>query len=180
MQTLTLGYQKEHIEALFRSLMLVLLDNGTAEYSFITAFFSSPEPLPSSISTSSRSNQDSSFLLSPGILTTPLDSEFEELKSNGHGHGAGESVLSGGGHNERAPPTPSRRVTSFGSVLSSATTGTGESLNGRDVKEEQNSINAVWKQVMDPVLTYCEVRHWVRDSVFFGSLDCEIWMQRTS
>ena len=34
--------QKEPIEALVRSLLLVLLDNGTAEWSFITAFFSQP------------------------------------------------------------------------------------------------------------------------------------------
>ena len=36
--------------------------------------WSSPEPLPSSISTSSRSNQDSSFLLSPVAVSSPSPS----------------------------------------------------------------------------------------------------------
>lgn len=32
-------------------------------------------------------------------------------------------------------------------------------LNGvtKDTKEEQVALNAVWKQIMDPVLDYCQV-----------------------
>ena len=33
-------------------------------------------------------------------------------------------------------------------------------INGatKDSKEEQTALNAVWKQIMDPVLDYCQVR----------------------
>lgn len=35
-------------------------------------------------------------------------------------------------------------------------------INGatKDTKEEQIALNAVWKQIMDPVLDYCQVCSW--------------------
>ncbi|KAF4619757.1 hypothetical protein D9613_005158 [Agrocybe pediades] len=113
---------KEHVEALLRSLLLVFLDNATAEYTFISTFFSSqktlqpPEPqVPAS-----------SAILSPdgGTFTevrSPTDSDFEGLRP-----------------------------------MSSTTPGLGGFVSFvAKSKEEQATIDALWKQVMDPVMEYC-------------------------
>ncbi|KAG9219022.1 hypothetical protein CCMSSC00406_0001432 [Pleurotus cornucopiae] len=54
---------KEPAEAMFRSLMLVLMDNATAEYTFITSFFAN-EPLPMPADSEAP-------LLSPTALLSP-------------------------------------------------------------------------------------------------------------
>ncbi|KAF4574958.1 hypothetical protein EYR36_006312 [Pleurotus pulmonarius] len=54
---------KEPAEAMFRSLMLVLMDNATAEYTFITSFFAN-EPLPTLADPETP-------LLSPTALLSP-------------------------------------------------------------------------------------------------------------
>ncbi|KAJ8698306.1 Vacuolar protein sorting-associated protein 52 [Pleurotus ostreatus] len=54
---------KEPAEAMFRSLMLVLMDNATAEYTFITSFFAN-EPLPTPADSETP-------LLSPTALLSP-------------------------------------------------------------------------------------------------------------
>jgi vacuolar protein sorting-associated protein 52 len=41
-----LGEQKEHVESLLRSLLLVFMDNATAEYTFISTFFATQTLLP--------------------------------------------------------------------------------------------------------------------------------------
>lgn len=123
--------------------MLVLLDNGTAEYSFITAFFSSPDALTSSSSRTGNDARDSnSLLLSPGLLPSPLRSEFEDIRSVG---------------GSEMPTTPKRRVTSFGSAISFATSPGERPANGSEAKDEEHVMTAIWKQVLDPVLAYCEV-----------------------
>ncbi|GJE84132.1 Vps52-domain-containing protein [Phanerochaete sordida] len=135
---------KEPPEALLRSLMLVLLDNGTAEYSFISTFFSTPAPIPASISSPplSRSNSglgsNGSMLLSPP-QTSPTNGEFEEHRSNG----------SEGGW------TPRPQLTSISAVLGMQS-HLSESPGEKDQKEEQATLGAVWKQVFDPVLDYCQ------------------------
>ena len=128
--------------------MLVLLDNGTAEYSFIINFFSSPEPIRPPVPTSSLRpglSPRNSLLLSPA----PVVTEFEDAKSNGESELAGNAGVS----------SPKARLTSINSVLGfpSPAEGTQPLPNGKEVKDEQNAMNAIWKQVMDPVLAYCEV-----------------------
>ncbi|PSS05383.1 hypothetical protein PHLCEN_2v3872 [Hermanssonia centrifuga] len=157
---------KEPPEALLRSLLLVLLDNGTSEYTFLTAFFSSPPPLPRFTSsqtfthTPSRPgfetrDSNSSMLLSPPQMVSPTRTEFDELRSLGSETGfGGNGPLTG-------LASPRRRVTSINNVLG-APPPLGDvgalGVNGKDSKEEQASMNAIWKQVMDPVLEYCQVR----------------------
>ncbi|KAF9076804.1 vacuolar sorting protein [Rhodocollybia butyracea] len=56
---------KEYVEALYRSLLLVFMDNATAEYTFVKMFFTVEATLPSLDSQKS--------LLSPSSLLSPTD-----------------------------------------------------------------------------------------------------------
>ncbi|OSC96811.1 Vps52-domain-containing protein [Trametes coccinea BRFM310] len=122
---------KEPLEALVRSALLVLMDNATAEYSFITTFFAN-EPRPVL-----HSKDSSSLMMSPTLLS-PTQGEFDESRSNPGSDFGGESVA------------PRRRLTSITSVMSA---GAPEQPNA---KEELAALKALWKQVMDPVLDYCQ------------------------
>ncbi|KAF8897678.1 vacuolar sorting protein [Infundibulicybe gibba] len=114
---------KEPIEALLRSLLLVFMDNATAEYTFLRAFFSVEPFMPSEDSKSS--------LLSPTGLLSPDRGSFTERRS---------SVGSDYGEPRGMPVQPNRSSSS--SMISS--------------KEERVTIDALWKQILDPVLEYCQ------------------------
>ncbi|KAI0663307.1 Vps52-domain-containing protein [Cubamyces menziesii] len=121
---------KEPLEALVRSALLVLMDNATAEYSFISTFFAH-EPR-----SNMHSKDSSGSVMSPPLLS-PTNGEFEETRSNPGSDFGGESVA------------PRRRLTSITSVMSAG-------AQEPSAKEEQAALNALWKQVMDPVLDYCQ------------------------
>jgi len=115
--------QKDHVEALLRSLLLVFLDNATAEYSFISTFFTpkvlrppeAPAPAP------------------PSAVLSPDGGTFTELRS----------------------PSGSDYGTSH--PLSGTTPGLGGFVSFvAKSKEEQATVDAIWKQVMDPVMEYCQ------------------------
>lgn len=121
-------YQKEPIEALLRSLLLVLMDNATAEYSFISIFFT-PEP-----SAALTSRDSSNFLLSPTALLSPDRGSQAERQSIGGSDSGGKM------QRNRADS-----IVSIGNRLSI------------EEKEEQASSDVTWKQILDPVLDYCQV-----------------------
>ncbi|KAI0796778.1 Vps52-domain-containing protein [Abortiporus biennis] len=121
---------KEPIESLLRSLFLVLMDNSTAEYTFVSTFFAT-DPLPTSPS------KDPSNTLSPSSLLSPTQGDYDEVRSN-----------PGSDYTPGSPTTPRRRVNSMNFAMSM-----GQSLSP---KEEQNHLNNIWKQIMDPVLEYCK------------------------
>ncbi|KAF8195726.1 Sac2 family-domain-containing protein [Mycena galopus ATCC 62051] len=98
---------KEPVEALVRSLLLVFMDNATAEYSFITTFFTVDPVVP----------PEDNALFSPGLLSP----------------GGGERRMSVAGSEHGGGP---RRA--------------------RSGSEEQASSDAIWKQIMDPVLEYTQ------------------------
>ena len=81
-------------------------------------------------------------------MSSPLRSEFDETKSNGGSELPGRNA---------GPGSPQRRVTSFSSAISFTALPGDKVMNGSDAKEEEHVLGAIWKQVMDPVLTYCEV-----------------------
>lgn len=110
--------QKEPVEALFRSLLLVLMDNATAESTFIKAFFCEPSPEPFS---------PDSFLLSPDSVEDriPSGSDFAGFTQRPRA----DSMFSTNGLSGRPKPT----------------------------KDEQAVLNAIWKQIMEPALSYCQV-----------------------
>ncbi|PCH41154.1 Vps52-domain-containing protein [Wolfiporia cocos MD-104 SS10] len=131
---------KEPVEAILRSMLLVLMDNATAEYTFVTTFFA-PAPRPSALA-HTHVQQSSGSLRSPTALLSPSDGEFDDGRS-----AAGS---------ERGVP-PIQRVASIGSVMGLSASGSVTSSTlGESVKEEQAAMNAIWKQIMDPVLEYCQ------------------------
>ncbi|KAG1872744.1 Sac2 family-domain-containing protein [Suillus tomentosus] len=102
---------EEPIEAILRSLFLVLMDNATAEYAFIAAFFRSESfAPPPAMETDSAIFSPTATLLSPDI-------GFDDRRSN-----AGSEIARPGfmDKTERAP------------------------------------LDAIWKQILDPVLEYCK------------------------
>ena len=112
--------------------MLVLMDNATAEYTFVSTFFSTEEQSMHRKETSGNS------LLSPPSLLSPTSGDFDEIRSNPA--------------SDYGPSSPRRRPVSFGSAVNLALAGPEASM-----KEEQSNFNNIWKQIMDPVLEYCKV-----------------------
>ncbi|KAG6880364.1 hypothetical protein C0992_007775 [Termitomyces sp. T32_za158] len=129
---------KEPIEALFRSLLLVFMDNATSEYTFVKTFFSVEPSLPT--------KESSNSMLSPLSLRSPDRATFAERSMSGsdYGGGGGQRSVSAG-------------IT--GALLAAETAN----------KEEQATTDALWKQVMDPVTTYCEAS-------LFSSLSTKLQM----
>ncbi|KAG6821582.1 hypothetical protein H0H93_000091 [Arthromyces matolae] len=112
---------REPIEALFRSLLLVFMDNATSEYTFLKSFFSVEASLPTKDSSNS--------LVSPPSVQSPDRASFPDHKSPvGSDYGA------------------QRVVSVAGSITNARETASSE----------EQATTALWKQVMDPVLTYCE------------------------
>jgi vacuolar protein sorting-associated protein 52 len=102
--------------------MLVLMDNATAEYTFVTSFFA-PDL---------GSRLVSKEFLSPSgpvnFLSPPLDEA--EPSASGLGSITPESAVSMTNHNVQ-------------SISMS--------------KEDQNTLNGTWKQIMDPAMDHCQV-----------------------
>ncbi|KAJ6539496.1 Sac2 family-domain-containing protein [Mycena capillaripes] len=112
---------KVPVEALVRSLLLVFMDNATAEYTFVTTFFTVDPMSPQEVENA---------LFSPGLLSP----DGRERRMSVAGSDAG-------GRRNRA-----------GSVVSAS----GMQSLAAAVKEEQASSDAIWKQIMDPVLEYTQ------------------------
>ena len=106
--------KKEPIEALLRSLLLVFMDNATAEYTFLRAFFIPGASLPV--------DDFNNPVLSPVSPDRRLLAEQQSPT----GSDCGQPVRSG---------------------LPADTTHS----------EAQATTEAIWKQIMEPVLGYCEV-----------------------
>ncbi|KAJ7639000.1 vacuolar sorting protein [Roridomyces roridus] len=121
---------KEPLEALARSLLLVFMDNATSEYSFITAFFT-VTPLDTS--------QDDNSLLSPGGLLSP-DGRERRMSVAGSEYG---------GLRGRAGS-----IVSASGLQSLSSAGLQSFVAA--AKEEQAASDAIWKQIMDPILEYTQ------------------------
>jgi len=125
-------YQKEDVEALLRSSLLVMMDNGTSEYAFVTTFFA-PEPDLPPVHTP---RVVSSHLFSPPSLSAPLPVDD-----------AGSNPAS-----DVVPVTPRPRERGD-SILSNESMHSASRLS----KEDQTALNAIWKQIMDPALEHTKV-----------------------
>ncbi|EDR12808.1 vacuolar sorting protein [Laccaria bicolor S238N-H82] len=104
---------KEPVEALLRSLLLVFMDNATAEYTFVSTFFAVEPLFPPSPHTAELNNST----LTPA---SPDRGTFTDTRSN---YGS-----------------------EYGSKRQSLTPGLGGFAD----------MDAIWKQVVDPVLEYCQ------------------------
>ncbi|KAI0068809.1 vacuolar sorting protein [Artomyces pyxidatus] len=122
---------KETVEALLRSCLLVLMDNGTAEYAFITAFFAHEPNLPAA----PEPRMASSSLFSPTALNADLPAD--------------DGVSTPGTEFFVMTPRPRQRTDSLFSTDSHPPAVTLS-------KEEQAALNATWKQIMDPALDHAK------------------------
>ena len=136
--------QRVPMESLLRSALLVLMDNMTAEYAFVTTFFP-PEANPIPVRKEA--------LMSPSI--------------------AHESISSTAPDDEAGVPTGTLSATTSTSVATPLTVDTNSNpapvypiargatpqLNppAQLSKEDQAALNAVWKQITDPAVEYTQV-----------------------
>lgn len=142
----------EPIEALTRSLLLVLMDNSTAEYAFLSAFFSPAAPIILSSSTvrlptaapRSISGLLSPSLFSPGGADSDAGEELDGVTPRPGIRTRADSIFSAGGPIGLPPP-------------SAGVTENDKDGKARE-KEEKAALDTTWKQVMDPVLEYCQVK----------------------
>ncbi len=120
------------MEALLRSALLVLIDNGTSEYVFVTTFFA-PEPSPPPLDTP---QVVSSHLFSPTSLSATLP---------------GDDAVSSPATD--VVPDTARPKERADSVSSNEGLRPSPQLS----KEDQTALNAIWKQIMDPALDHTKV-----------------------
>ncbi|KAI0268372.1 vacuolar sorting protein [Gloeopeniophorella convolvens] len=121
---------KEDAEALLRSALLVLMDNGTSEYAFVTTFFA-PEPSPPIAQTPTVV---SSHLFSPTSLSAILPAD---------------DAVSTPATDVFPTPRARERTESLFSTDS-------QPPISRLSREEQAALNAIWKQIMDPALEHAK------------------------
>jgi hypothetical protein len=107
------------------------MDNGTAEYAFVTSFFA-PEPdLPPA-----DTPQVSSHLFSPTALSVPLPAD--------------DAVSTLATDVDPLTPRPQGHT---GSIFGNESLGPAPRLS----KDDQTALNAIWKQIMDPALEHTKV-----------------------
>jgi hypothetical protein len=112
------------------------MDNSTSEYSFISSFFAS-SPSPSSVDTSLALLTPNAVVPTPSAMATPDAAGFAPADDL------------------RSPVT-----SEFGAIahsISGPPPGIGSVIQQMSSKEEQALVDSIWKQVMDPVLEYCQV-----------------------
>jgi hypothetical protein len=127
--------KKSTSEALFRSILLVLLDNTSAEYAFVTTFFAPPPPaVPPTSGLGAApplSPSPSGDMLAPSatgdIPDTPITPDALIATPRARGH----SISSVAGPQGFVPLADSS-------------------------KEDKAALDALWKSIVDPVLTYTE------------------------
>lgn len=219
-------FQKQPVEALFRCLSLVLLDNASAEFTFLVRFFStppetvspagassssSPHAQPISLSTTDLSLQHARYVDSPASKYERKDSTWSMASASQSVEwspicapsplrpadsvseagdepakiGRPRSTLVTGSPISR-PATRGVRQASVLSFRNGSAVGSPASLAGptyprgelsRDSKKE---IEALWHQVFDPALEYCEVGPRPRSRTFGRGMLIVFWEQRRS
>ena len=133
--------QKAPLESLLRSALLVLMDNTTAEYTFITTFFSPDANLIPVRKESPMSPLIGQSSLSPMVL----DDEIGTLSAT-----TSTSLV--------ATPVTVDSNSNLAHVHSLARGATPQSNPPSQLsKEDQAALAAVWKQITDPAVEYIQV-----------------------
>lgn len=109
------------------------MDNATAEYTFISQFFASNQP-SSTVDTSLSLLTPVASVPTPTMMATPDTAVFIENRSPVTSEYEGSS----------------RQVSGF-------MPGLGGVIPLVNSKEEQALVDAIWKQIMDPVVDYSQV-----------------------
>lgn len=103
------------------------MDNATAEYTFVTTFFA-PDPEPSQV--------PKELPMSPPTANAFLSPTVDD--------------------DDRPPMTPASDRGSF-ALQSSLSSMYSENRPPSISKVDQNALNAMWKQIMDPALEHSQV-----------------------
>lgn len=135
--------QKAPMESLLRSALLVLMDNATAEYTFVTMFFS-PEGDPIPVR---RETPMSPPIAHENLPHVPPDDET----------GTPTGALSATTSTSLASPVTVDTNSNPAPIYSIARGATPQ-LNPpvQLSKEDQAALNAVWKQITDPAVEYTQ------------------------
>ena len=108
-------------------MLLVLMDNATAEYTFLASFFAPPPKVSPVVEPQSAA------------LFPAEDREMRRVSANT------DDVSS--------PPPGHERFSTSGTRSSDA-----RDRDGVLSKEEEAALASTWKQILEPTLTYCQVR----------------------
>jgi len=135
------------MESLLRSALLVLMDNTTAEYSFITTFFS---PDANSVPVRKETPMSPPVALGSGSL----DDET----------GTPAGALSAATSTSLATPLTVDTNSNPAPIYSLARGATPQPDPPVQLsKEDQAVLNAVWKQITDPAVEYTQVGMLLHD-----------------
>jgi hypothetical protein len=142
--------QKAPMESLLRSALLVLMDNATAEHTFITTFFS-PDASPVPV----RKETPMSPPIAHGNLSpTAPDDET----------GMPAGTLSATTSTSLATPLTLDTNSNPAPLYSLARGATPQpNLPAQLSKEDQAALNTAWKQITDPAVEYTQVGMLLRD-----------------
>lgn len=126
-----LPYQTAPLEAIFRSALLVLLDNASAEFAFIKQFFKTEaftaSPPPGQMPSHRRIASIDSIGFSDAMSRARPRSEFDGLRSPG-----ADTVIEG------------------------TVNGAGRKTPA-ETSEEKKMLENIWKQIFEPSLPYVQV-----------------------
>jgi vacuolar protein sorting-associated protein 52 len=137
--------QKAPVESLLRSALLVLMDNATAEYTFVTTFFS-PDTDPVLVRKET--------LMSPSIRQSSLSPLVPDDET---GTPAGTLSATTSASLVATPLTVDTN-SDPAPVYSVARGATPQpNLQVQLSKEDQAALVAVWKQITDPAVEYTQV-----------------------
>lgn len=124
------------------------MDNATSEYAFISSFFSNDIALPQQNSSSPAATGGT------GIVSPDGAGSFFGMRSP-----------SGSDFGQQQPLNVQQPLRS---AMSSTTPGLGGFVSFvAKSKEEQAVIDTIWKQVIDPVMDYCQVRAYYLTDIGF-------------
>lgn len=136
--------QKAPMESLLRSALLVLMDNMTAEYTFVTTFFS-PERNPIPVRKETPMSPSAAHETLPYMVP---DGEAETQTG----------ALSATTSTSLATPVTVDTNSNPAPIYSTARGATPQlSPPVQLSKEDQTALNTVWKQITDPAVEYTQV-----------------------
>jgi len=136
--------QKAPMESLLRSALLVLMDNMTAEYKFVTTFFS-PDASPIPVRREAP--------MSPSIPQESLSSMIQDDEA-----GIPTDTLSAAISTSLATSLTVDTNSNPAPIYSMARGATPQPNPPVQLsKEDQAVLNAVWKQITDPAVEYTQV-----------------------
>lgn len=132
------------MESLLRSALLVLMDNATAEYTFITTFFSpDANPLPV------RKETPMSPPITHGSSSPTAPDDESGMPAGAHSATTSTSLAT-----SLTVDTNSNPAAAY-SLARGATPQ--PNLPAQLSKEDQTALNAVWKQITEPAVEYTQV-----------------------